>query len=95
MHTLKVMAAGIVLLLGCLLVGRILAAASPPPERMLAHAARAFLVIWFVWSGANTYIGVTRAGYTVKEEFPIFLLVYGVPAATAGYLIWRFTRGQG
>ena len=35
------------------------------------------------------WIGVTRAGYSVAEEAPIFLLVFAVPAAMALLVLWR------
>jgi hypothetical protein len=47
-----------------------------------------------VWSGlkaVNMWIGVARAGYSVAEEFPIFLLIFAVPAAVAGLVSWKFS----
>jgi hypothetical protein len=35
------------------------------------------------------WVGVARAGYSVAEELPIFLLIFGVPAALAILLKWR------
>ena len=37
----------------------------------------------------NLWIGVSRAGYTVLEELPIFLLIFAVPAAAAAYVWWK------
>jgi hypothetical protein len=34
--------------------------------------------------------GGSRTGYSVAEEAPIFLAVFGVPAAVAAVLWWRF-----
>jgi hypothetical protein len=36
---------------------------------------------------------VTRAGYSVAEEAPIFLVVFAVPAAVALLVAWGLTRG--
>jgi hypothetical protein len=36
------------------------------------------------------WLGVSRAGYSVTEEAPVFLVVLGVPAAVAAVLWWRF-----
>lgn len=36
------------------------------------------------------WLGVSRAGYSVAEEAPVFLVVFGVPAAVAAVLWWRF-----
>jgi hypothetical protein len=58
----------------------------------LASAARFFIPIWLIAAGVNLWVGVARAGYSVADEAPIFLLVFAVPAAAAGYLWWRFSR---
>jgi hypothetical protein len=36
---------------------------------------------------------VARAGYRVSEEAPVFLVVFGLPAAVALAMLWRLTRG--
>jgi hypothetical protein len=53
-----------------------------------AAAAKAFIPVWFLAALANLWIGVSRAGYTVAQEAPILLVVFGVPAAVAAWL-WR------
>ena len=40
----------------------------------------------------NLSVGV-RHGYSVFEELPIALLVFGLPAACATLFWWRFSRG--
>ena len=35
-------------------------------------------------------VGVLRAGYSVKDEFPIFLLLFAVPAVVAIFVRSRF-----
>jgi hypothetical protein len=39
-------------------------------------------------SGANMWVGVAKAGYTM-HEFPIFLLIFSVPTVVAIFLKWR------
>ena len=46
-------------------------------------ATIAFVVAWFGVAAANLWTGVMRAGYTFREELPIFLLIFLVPAAAA------------
>ena len=41
-----------------------------------------------VLGGVNLWIGVSEAGYSVTDEAPIFVGIFGVPAATAAVL-WR------
>jgi len=45
-----------------------------------------------VAAAVNMWIGVTRAGYSVAEEAPIFLIVFAVPAAVALLVAWALTR---
>jgi hypothetical protein len=73
-HTVKVIAGGFVLLALCALIGR-------------ASGAKLFIPLWLVAAGINMWIGVTRAGYSVAEEAPIFLLVFAVPAVVALLLV--------
>jgi hypothetical protein len=79
MHTLKVIAGGFILLAVCLLIGRL-------------AGLKLFIPLWLLLAGVNLWIGVTRAGYTVAEEAPIFLLVFAVPSAAALLLIWWLSR---
>jgi hypothetical protein len=78
-HTIKVIAGGLLLLALCALLGR-------------ANGARLFIPLWLVGAGINMWIGVTRAGYSVAEETPIFLLVFAVPAAVALVVLWRMSQ---
>ncbi len=50
-------------------------------------AAKLFLPAWLLMAIVNMWVGVTRAGYTVREELPILLLVFAVPAAAAWLVI--------
>jgi hypothetical protein len=49
-----------------------------------------YVALWFIVAGANMWVGVARAGYSAAEELPIFLLIFGLPAAAAILLKWRF-----
>ena len=81
MHTIIVIAGGLALLVACLIAGHFAATVS--------RGALAFLPLWFIGAGVNMWIGVTRAGYPISAELPIFLLVFGVPAALA-LGAWRY-----
>ena len=89
MHTLRILALALGLLGVCLIVSRLLVG-----ERGLwvVRACQVFIPVWFVGAAVNMWIGVTRAGYTVAEELPIFVLVFGVPAGIAA-VIWRKAIG--
>jgi len=88
-HTIKVIAAGFGLLGLCLLIGAWLGS---PTSAGLATAAKVFIPVWLVGAGINMWLGVTKAGYSVAEEVPFFLLVFAAPAAVAVFLAWRFGR---
>jgi len=86
MHTVMVIGGGLVLLAVFALVGRQLGGVSGA-----ATAAIGFIPAWLVAAGINLYVG-TRHGYTVAEELPIGLVVFGVPAALAILTWWKFSR---
>ena len=55
-----------------------------------ARGALAFIPLWLIVAAVNLWIGVSRGGYSVAEETPIFLLVFAVPAAAAALAWWKF-----
>lgn len=82
MHTLMVLAGGFALLAACIVVSRKVAGTSAP-------GALAFVPLWFVATALNMWVGVTRAGYTVADEFPIFIGLFSVPTLVALVTWWR------
>ena len=90
MHTIKVIAGGFLLLGVFLLFGRWIGGGG---SAAVARAASYFIPVWLIAAGVNLWLGVARAGYSVAEEAPIFLVVFAVPAAAAGLVWWRFSRG--
>ena len=92
MHTIKVVAGGMILLALCLLVGRMYGAT---PAVGLALGVKAFVPLWFVASAANMWAGVSRAGYTIAQEAPVFGVVFVAPVSIALAIMWialRMTR---
>lgn len=81
MHTVIVLIIGFALLAGCVFVARFL---SGPESR--ADATLVFLPLWFIGAVVNMYIGVTQGGFPIFEEVGMFVIVFGIPAATALYL---------
>lgn len=71
-----------------LLAGCLLMAAALVLTRLFAHdvpASRFWLpgiaiAGWLAVTGFNMWVGVTHAGYSVKEELPIFLLLFAIPS---------------
>ncbi len=89
MHTIRVIAAGLLLLGVFLAFGRWIGGGD---TSAVARAASYFIPIWLIAAGVNLWIGVARAGYPLVDEVPFFLVVFAVPAGAAGLLWWRLSR---
>lgn len=85
MHTIRIIAGGLVLLAVFIAAGRYALGALSP-----ARAALLFIPVWLLASIVNLWVGVSTAGYTVMQEVPILLVVFGVPAAVAGIVWWMY-----
>jgi hypothetical protein len=70
-----------------LIVGKLFSANYPGGTSV---AAALFIVLWLLISAANMWVGVAKAGYTVAQELPILALIFGVPAAAALLVRWKF-----
>jgi hypothetical protein len=89
MHVAMVMGTGVVLLGVFAMFGWLWGASVAG----VAFAAKCFVPVWLVIAGVNMWVGVSHAGYTVRQEAPILVLVFAVPAAVAALLAWRLSRG--
>ena len=85
MRTGLFLVAGFLLLAGSLLLGKLFSANYPSATVV---ATVAYVTLWFVIAGANMWIGVAKAGYSVAEELPIFALIFILPAAAAIIVKW-------
>ena len=82
MHTIKVLGCGFALLGLCLVLARALAVTG------FAAGSKYFIPLWLVAAAINMWVGVSRAGYSIAAEFPIFVVIFGVPAGAA-FLVWK------
>ena len=87
MHTIMVIGAGLALLGVSLLFGRLMGGPAPGA---IADAAKYFIPIWLLGALINMWLGVSRAGYSLAEEAPIFVVIFLVPAAVAALIWWKF-----
>jgi hypothetical protein len=85
MHTILVLAGGFLLLGTCVLTGKLVGGS----DAAMAKGAIAFLPLWLVAAALNMWAGVAKAGYSVREELPIFLVIFAVPATVALVILWR------
>ena len=53
--------------------------------------AKVFVLVWLAVAALNMWMGVARAGYSVAEEFPIFLVIFAIPAAVALVIWWKWS----
>lgn len=83
MRTVLLLVAGLLLMGGSLLLGKVFTGQYPESARI---ASLSFVAVWFVVAAVNMWLGVARAGYSIAEELPIFLLIFGTPAAVAGLI---------
>ncbi|MFV0297677.1 MAG: hypothetical protein ACK5JT_16320 [Hyphomicrobiaceae bacterium] len=82
MHTVIVIASGLVLLALLVLTGPFMGVTR-------RRAALWFIPIWLVFALFNMLVGVFHAGYTFAQETPILAVVFGVPAIVAAVTAWR------
>jgi hypothetical protein len=86
MHTVMVVGGGLAALLVFVVVSAIMG-------KSVRAGARAFVLPWLVAALVNLYLGTTH-GYSVVQELPFFLVVFGVPALVAFALMrWDSSRG--
>ena len=85
MHTLRIILGGFLLLGVCLLLGRWIGGAAA----VVGLAIKCFLVLWLIATLINMWVGVSKAGYSIKDEAPVALLVFAVPAITSILIWWR------
>jgi hypothetical protein len=86
MRTALFLVAGLLLLGAALLLGRLFSAHYPSAT---FAATVAYVALWLIVAGINMWVGVAKAGYSVTEELPIFLLIFSVPAVVAIVLKWK------
>jgi hypothetical protein len=86
MRTAIIILGGLLLLGLCLAVRHWLGGSAPPS---VGNTIRIFAAIWLGAALLNMYVGVRRAGYSVAEEFPIFLVIFAVPVAVALLVWWQ------
>lgn len=87
MRTLLFLLVGFLLLAASALLGKLFSGNYPSASYA---ATWSFIALWLAISAANMWVGVAKAGYSLNEELPIFLLIFSVPTIAAIVLKWRF-----
>lgn len=86
MRTVLFLVSGVLLLAAALLLARLFSSNYPEAPRI---ATFLFLAAWLLLAGFNMWVGVARAGYSLAEELPIFLVIFGQQGAAAILVKWR------
>jgi hypothetical protein len=85
------MRTALIILMGFVVWGLCLGVGKSTGARGAMGAATAiFCGVWFVVAAVNMWMGVTRAGYSFREELPIFLVIFLLPAVVAAVVKWKF-----
>jgi hypothetical protein len=87
MRTVTILAAGMLMFAGLFLYGRLFVRHYPQAP---TWATWGFVAAWLAATVFNFWVGVSHAGYSVREELPILLLLFAVPAAVALLVRWKF-----
>jgi hypothetical protein len=87
MRTVIIIVGGVVLLGLFVLAARWI---SGTDTNSTVAATQVFIPVWLVVALVNLWMG-TRAGYTVAEELPIFLLIFAAPTAIAVFIWWKLS----
>lgn len=87
MRTVLILIVGLLLLAAFAIFSKLF---SEPYPAATNWGISAFVLIWLGATGFNMWVGVSRAGYSVAEELPIFLLLFAVPTIVALVVKWKF-----
>lgn len=82
MHIALVLAGGVLQLALFVLFGWLWGASTTA----MTLAAKWFIPFWCLIAAVNMWVGVSHAGYSVREEFPILLLNAAIPVALAVFV---------
>jgi len=91
MRTSIIIVGGFALWAICLGIAKRVADSGASP---MTAATIVFIVLWFLAAAANMAVRVYRAGYSFRDELPIFLLICSVPAAVAVFGKWKFREAS-
>lgn len=87
MRTVTILVAGLLIFAGLFLYSRLFVQHYP---HAVTWATWSFVAAWLAATMFNLWVGVSLAGYSVREELPILLLLFAVPAAVALLVRWKF-----
>lgn len=87
MRTVIIIFGGFVVWAACLGIANLFANSSAASINI---ATAVFVAVWLLVAAVNMWIGVAQAGYSIKEELPIFFLIFMLPTVAAIFVKWKF-----
>lgn len=87
MRTALILASGLLVFAGMFIYSRLFVQHYPAA---IAWASYAFITIWLAATAFNLWVGISHAGYSMRAELPIMLLLFALPAAVAVLVRWKF-----
>ena len=61
-----------------------------PGGSAMSDTTLAFNTFWLLATVTNLWVGVAKAGFSVRDELPIAALIFAVPMAVALIAKWKF-----
>lgn len=89
MHVIMVIVGGVALLGIFVLFGWLWGTSA----YSMVLGAKVFVPVWLLVALINMWVGMAFAGYTLRQEAPILLIVFVVPTIVAATLAWQLSRG--
>jgi hypothetical protein len=86
MRTAIILVSGLFFFAGLFFYSRLFTQHNPEAP---AWATYGFIAVWFVATAFNMWVGITHAGYSIREELPIMLVLFAVPVAIALVVRWK------
>jgi hypothetical protein len=87
MRTVFILASGLLMFSSLFFFSRLFTQQFPAAVTIATYT---FMVLWLAATTFNMWVGISHAGYSLREELPIMLVLFAVPAATAFFVHWRF-----
>ena len=87
MRTAFILASGLMIFAGVFIYARLFVQHYPGAIAMSAYG---FIGFWLAATSFNLWVGVNHAGYSLREELPIMLVLFAIPAVVALATKWKF-----
>lgn len=87
MRTAFILASGLLIFFGLFLYARLFVQHYPGAVALVTYG---FIGFWLAATAFNLWVGVNHAGYSVREELPIMLVLFAIPTVIALATKWKF-----